>query len=112
MPSIRVRTAGGLSAGWSGRLCRCRRCHFKCIKQHFRIKKFYGISENAVTFQIWIAVSTYLLVAIVKKRLGLDHSLHSMLQILSLTQFEKTPVDQVFQKQANTHTKKPTSGNS
>jgi len=76
---------------------------FKWIKQHLRIKKFYGISENAVKVQIWIAVSTYLLVAIVKKRLGLDHSLHTMLQILSLTQFEKIPVDQVFQKQTNTN---------
>jgi len=76
---------------------------FKWIKQHLRIKKFYGISENAVKVQIWIAVSTYLLVAIVKKRLGLDHSLHTMLQILSLTQFEKIPIDQVFQKQANTN---------
>jgi len=76
---------------------------FKWIKQHLRIKKFYGVSENAVKTQLWIAVSTYLLVAIIKKRLGLDYSLHTMLQILSLTQFEKTPLDQVFQKQANTN---------
>lgn len=76
---------------------------FKWIKQHLRIKKFYGTSENAVKTQIWIAVSTYLLIAIVKKRLGLDHSMHTMLQILSLTQFEKIPMDQAFQKQTNTN---------
>lgn len=71
---------------------------FKWIKQHLRIKKFYGVSENAVKTQLWIAVSTYLLVAIVKKRLGLDHSLHTLLQILSLTLFEKMPIQQAFQK--------------
>ena len=76
---------------------------FKWIKQHLRIKKFYGTSENAVKTQIWIAVSTYLLIAIIKKRLGLDHSMHTMLQILSLTQFEKIPMDQAFQKQTNTN---------
>jgi hypothetical protein len=65
---------------------------FKWIKQHLRIKAFYGTSENAVKTQIWIALSVYLLVAIVKKRLGLDLSLYKLLQILSVTLFEKTPI--------------------
>ena len=65
---------------------------FKWIKQHLRIKKFYGTSENAVKTQIWIAVSTYVLVAIVRKRLGVDASLYKILQILSLTLFEKVPI--------------------
>jgi hypothetical protein len=69
---------------------------FKWIKQHLRIKKFYGHSENAVKTQIWIAISTYVLVAIIKKRLHLDHSLYTILQILSLTLFEKTPILQVL----------------
>ena len=61
---------------------------FKWIKQHLRIKQFYGTSENAVKTQIWIAVSVYVLVAIVKKRLDLDASLYTLLQILSVTLFE------------------------
>ena len=65
---------------------------FKWIKQHLRIKAFYGTSENAVKTQIWIAVCVYVLVAIVKKRLSLDHSLYTILQILSVGLFEKTPV--------------------
>jgi transposase len=65
---------------------------FKWIKQHLRIKAFYGTSENAVKTQIWIAVSVYVLVAIVRKRLGLKTSLYQILQILSLTLFEKTPI--------------------
>jgi len=65
---------------------------FKWIKQHLRIKVFYGTSENAVKTQIWIAVSVYVLVAIVRKRLGLEASLYQILQILSLTLFEKTPI--------------------
>jgi transposase len=69
---------------------------FKWIKQHLRIKKFYGTSENAVKTQIWIAVSVYLLVAIVRKRLGLEDSLYQILQILSVTLFEKTPILQAF----------------
>jgi hypothetical protein len=68
----------------------------KWIKQHLRIKKFYGTSENAVKSQIWIAVSVYVLVAIVKKRLNLDASLYTLLQILSLTLFEKMPIQQAF----------------
>ncbi len=69
---------------------------FKWIKQHLRIKAFYGTSENAVRTQIWIAISVYLLVAIVKKRLHLDLSLYTMLQILSLTLFEKMPISQAL----------------
>lgn len=69
---------------------------FKWIKQHLRIKAFYGTSENAVKTQIWIAVCVYVLIAIVKKRLGLEHSLYTILQILSVCLFEKTPILQVF----------------
>ena len=69
---------------------------FKWIKQHLRIKRFYGTSENAVKTQIWIAVSVYVLVAIVKKRLALDASLYTLLQILSLTLFEKVPILQAL----------------
>lgn len=70
---------------------------FKWIKQHLRIKAFFGTSENAVKTQIWIAVSAYILVAIVRKRLGLEASLYQILQILSITVFEKTPVLQALQ---------------
>lgn len=73
---------------------------FKWIKQHLRIKRFYGTSENAVKTQIWIAVSVYVLVAIVKKRLNLDASLHTLLQILSVTVFEKIQIQQAL---ANAH---------
>ena len=68
---------------------------FKWIKQHLRIKRFYGTSENAVRTQIWIAISVYVLVAIIKKQLKLDLTLHTLLQILSLTLFEKLPLQQV-----------------
>jgi Domain of unknown function (DUF4372)/Transposase DDE domain len=71
---------------------------FKWIKQHLRIKAFYGTSENAVKTQIWIAVSTYLLVAIVKKRLDLPGSLYTLLQVLSVTLFEKMPISQALQQ--------------
>jgi len=70
---------------------------FKWIKQHLRIKAFFGTSENAVKTQIWIAVSVYVLVAIVRKRLGLEASLYQILQILSVTLFEKTPILQALQ---------------
>lgn len=76
-------------------LYRCRwqiELFFKWIKQHLRIKAFYGTSENAVKTQIWSAISTYVLVAILKKRLGVEHSLYTMLQILSVSLFEKMPV--------------------
>ena len=69
---------------------------FKWIKQHLRIKAFFGTSENAVKSQVWIAVSVYVLVAIVKKRLGISASLYEILQILSLTMFERTPLDQLL----------------
>ena len=80
-------------------LYRCRwqvELFFKWIKQHLRIKAFFGTSENAVKSQIWIAVSVYVLVAIVGKRLKLPGSLYQILQILSLTLFEKTPMDQLL----------------
>jgi len=70
---------------------------FKWIKQHLRIKAFYGTGENAVKTQIWIAVSVYVLVAIVRKRLGLQASLYQILQILSVTLFEKTPILRALQ---------------
>jgi len=69
---------------------------FKWIKQHLRIKKFYGTSENALKTQIWIAVSIYVLVAIVKKQLQLEGSLYRILQILSVTLFEKTPISEAL----------------
>jgi Domain of unknown function (DUF4372)/Transposase DDE domain len=69
---------------------------FKWIKQHLRIKRFYGTSENAVKTQIWIAVAVYVLVAIIKKELNLNASLHTMLQILSLTLFEKVSLQQAL----------------
>ncbi len=65
---------------------------FKWIKQHLRIKSFFGTSENAVKTQIWVAISTYVLIAIVKKRLHLDHSLHEILRVLNLSMFETTPI--------------------
>ena len=74
---------------------------FKWIKQHLRIKKFYGTSENAVKVQIWTAVSVYVLVAIVKKRLNLDASLYNLLQIFSVTLFEKIPLNKGFLDMAN-----------
>ena len=80
-------------------LYRCRwqvELFFKWIKQHLRIKAFFGTSENAVKTQIWIAVSVYVLIAIVKKRLKLPASLYEILQILSLTMFEKIPLNQLL----------------
>jgi len=80
-------------------LYRCRwqvELFFKWIKQHLRIKAFYGTSENAVKTQIWIAISVYLIVAIMKKRLNIELSLYTILQILSITLFEKRPILQVL----------------
>ena len=80
-------------------LYRCRwqvELFFKWIKQHLRIKAFYGTTENALKTQIWIAISVYVLVAIVKKRLNLDHSLYTILQISSVSIFEKTPILEAF----------------
>jgi len=71
---------------------------FKWIKQHLRIKAFYGTSENAVKTQIWIAIAVYVLVAIIRKELQLSHSPYSILQILSVTLFEKTPMQQAFSR--------------
>jgi hypothetical protein len=82
-------------------LYRCRwqvELFFKWIKQHLRIKAFFGTSENAVKSQIWIAVSVYVLVAIVKKRLRITASLYEILQILSLTMFERIPLDQLLSR--------------
>jgi len=83
---------------------------FRWIKQHLRIKAFYGTSQNAVKTQIWIAISVYVLAAIVKKRLGLSVSLYSFLQILGLSVFEKTPIFQLFQHESS-HPHIPTSSN-
>ncbi len=82
-------------------LYRCRwqvELFFKWIKQHLRIKAFYGTTENAVKTQIWIAITVYILVAIMKKTLKLDQSLYTILQILSITLFEKTPILQALAK--------------
>ena len=82
---------------------------FKWIKQNLRIKTFYGTSENAVKAQIWIAVSVYLLVAIMKKRLKIDASLYTILQVLSVTIFERMPLLQILMKEQYINT---TNGNS
>jgi hypothetical protein len=85
-------------------LYRCRwqvELFFRWIKQHLRIKAFYGTSENAVRTQVWIAISVYVLVAIVKKRLNLERSLHSILQILSVSLFEKTSILQALSGSEN-----------
>ena len=87
------------------RLYKCRwqvELFFKWIKQHLKIKRFFGTSENAVKTQIWIAVSVYVLVAIIKKRLDLKLSLYTILQILSVTIFEKTPLIPMLDKSENT----------
>jgi len=83
---------------------------FRWIKQHLRIKAFYGISENAVKTQIWIAVSVYVLVAIVRKRLGVEVSLYQLLQIFSMTLFEKTPILRALQ-QIDSHDDLPHNAN-
>ena len=83
---------------------------FRWIKQHLRIKAFYGHSENAVRTQIWSAVAVYVLVAIVRKRLGLDISLYTFLQVLSVSLFEKTPILQAFQH-TNTEDQEPPPAN-
>ena len=69
---------------------------FKWVRQHLRIQRFFGTSENAVKSQIWIAVAVYVLVAIIKKRLKVDLSLHAILQILSVTPFENVPLIQLL----------------
>lgn len=85
------------------RLYKCRwtvELFFKWIKQHLRIKTFYGTSSNAVKTQIWIAICVYLLVAILKKELGLPQSLHNILQVLSVSTFEKVPIYQLLTEEA------------
>jgi len=77
---------------------------FRWIKQHLRIERFFGTSENAVKSQVWIAVAVYVLVAIIRKRLDLEFSLHSMLQILSVTPFEKVPLFQLLTDMAPAET--------
>ena len=69
---------------------------FKWIKQHLRIKHFYGTSDNAVKTQVWISICVYVLVAILKKQLKIEGSLYSILQILSINAFEKVPLDQLL----------------
>ena len=69
---------------------------FKWIKQHLKIKSFWGQSENAVKTQIWIAIATYVIVAIAKKRLNLPHSLYEILQLVSISAFDRTPLRQTF----------------
>ena len=94
----------GLPALTIGQLYRSRwqiELFFKWIKQHLRIKAFFGLSSNAVKTQIWIAVAVYVLVAIIKKRLNLPASLYELLQILSLTMFETTPLHQLLSRQPN-----------
>ena len=71
---------------------------FKWIKQHLKIKSFFGTSKNAVHTQIWIAVSVYLLIAIIKKSLNSEHTLYTLLQKLSVCIFEKIPIQQAFQE--------------
>jgi len=79
----------------------CIELFFKWIKQHLRIKRFYGTSENAVKTQIWIAVSVYVLVAIIKKRLGLEASLYTLMQVLSVAIFEKMPIQTALSLEAD-----------
>jgi Transposase DDE domain. len=93
-----------LAAVTIARLYKCRwriELFFKWIKQHLHIKAFYGTTENAVKTQLWIAISTYVLVAIIKKRLQLDASLYTILQVLSVTLFEKSPLLQVLSDNQN-----------
>jgi len=76
---------------------------FRWIKQHLRIKAFYGTSDNAVKTQVWIAICVYVLIAIIKKQASLQHSLHSILQVLSVNAFEKVPIPQLVAGEALTN---------
>jgi hypothetical protein len=90
-----------LAAETVAALYRCRwqvELFFKWIKQHLRIKRFFGTSANSVKTQVWIAVAVYVLVAIIKKQLHLPHSLYTILQVFSLTLFEKIPISRLFQR--------------
>jgi hypothetical protein len=87
------------SSGTIAKLYKCRwqiELFFKWIKQHLRIKAFYGLSENAVKTQIWIAICVYVLLAIIKKKLDIETSLYTILQIASVSLFEKIPIKQAF----------------
>lgn len=75
---------------------------FKWIKQHLRIKAFFGTSENAVRSQIWICIATYVLIAIIKKQLKLEQSLYTIIQIFSVSIFQKTPILQLFSDDPHT----------
>ena len=100
-----------LPAATLGQLYRCRwqvELFFKWIKQHLRIKAFYGTSENAVKTQIWIAISVYVLVAIVRKRLGIECSLYTMLQIVSVSLFEKVEITQALTSARSRNAESPT----
>ena len=93
------------------RLYKCRwqvELFFKWIKQHLRIKRFFGTSENAVKTQVWIATSVYVLIAIIKKRFDIDASLYTILQVLSVTVFEKTPLLQLLSEAERTEDSHPT----
>ena len=92
------------------RLYKCRwqvELFFKWIKQHLRIKRFFGTTENAVKTQVWVAISVYVLVAIIKKRLDIDASLYTILQVLSVTVFEKTPLLQMLSETERTDESRP-----
>lgn len=92
------------------RLYKCRwqvELFFKWIKQHLRIKRFFGNTENAVKTQVWIAISVYVLVAIIKKRLDIDASLYTIMQVLSVTVFEKTPLLQMLREAERTEENYP-----
>ena len=92
------------------RLYKCRwqvELFFKWIKQHLRIKRFFGTSENAVKTQVWIAISVYVLIAIIKKRLDIDASLYTILQVLSVTVFEKTSLRQMLSEPEPTENDHP-----
>jgi IS4 transposase len=82
---------------------------FKWIKQHLRINSFYGTSENAIKIQIWIAISTYVLIAIIKKKLKIPESLYTILQILSINIFEKSYINQLLNFKTNTNDTSPSS---
>jgi hypothetical protein len=71
---------------------------FKWIKQHLRIKSFYGTTENAVKTQVWVAISTYVLIAIMKKKLNMKHSLYEILRVLDLNVFDTTPIPQLLSR--------------
>ena len=92
------------------RLYKCRwqvELFFKWIKQHLRIKRFFGTSENAVKTQVWIATSVYVLIAIIKKRFDIDASLYTILQVLSVTVFEKTSLRQMLSEPEPTENDHP-----